>query len=83
MSGSTLQRRLAAEGTSFQALKDELRRDMAIVRLATGTLPVTDLALELGFRDSAVFQRAFKSWTGCTPRPISAPIIIANASRID
>lgn len=73
MSSSTLQRRLAAEGTSFQALKDELRRDMAIVRLATGTVPVTDLALELGFSDSAVFQRAFKSWTGCTPGQYRRP----------
>lgn len=67
MSTATLQRRLAAEGTSFQALKDELRRDIAIVRLNTSTVPLAGLAQELGFTDSAAFQRAFKSWTGSAP----------------
>ena len=67
MAASTLQRRLAADGTSFQALKDELRRDLAIVRLHTGTLPLAALADELGFADSAAFQRAFKNWTGSAP----------------
>lgn len=67
MSASTLQRHLTAEGTSFQALKDELRRDMAIVRLSTSTVPLAALAQELGFADSAAFQRAFKGWTGSPP----------------
>lgn len=67
MSTATLQRRLAAEGTSFQSLKDELRRDLSIVRLNTSTIPLTQLALDLGFSDSAAFQRAFKSWTGSAP----------------
>jgi AraC-like DNA-binding protein len=63
----TLQRNLAGEGTSFQALKDELRRDMAIVRLNTSAIPLATLATELGFADSAAFQRAFKGWTGSAP----------------
>lgn len=67
MSPSTLQRRLALEGTSFQSVKDELRRDMAIVRLNTSAVPLAALAYELGFGDSAAFQRAFKSWTGSPP----------------
>ncbi len=67
MSPSTLQRRLAREGTSFQTLKDELRRDMAIVRLYTSTVPLAALADELGFADSAAFRRAFKGWTGSSP----------------
>lgn len=67
MSTSTLQRRLASEGTSFQSLKDELRRDMAIVRLNTSTVPLATLADELGFADSTAFQRAFKCWTGSAP----------------
>jgi AraC-like DNA-binding protein len=67
MAPSTLQRRLAADGTSFQALKDRLRRDLAIVRLNTSTVPLAALADELGFADSAAFQRAFKSWTGSAP----------------
>ena len=67
MAASTLQRRLASEGTSFQALKDELRRDTAIVRLNTSAVPLAALASELGFADSAAFQRAFKGWTGSAP----------------
>jgi len=67
MAPSTLQRRLAADGTSFQALKDALRRDLAIVRLNTTSVPLTALAYDLGFADSAAFQRAFKSWTGSAP----------------
>jgi len=67
MSTATLQRRLAQEGTAFQQLKDELRRDLAISRLNTSTVPVNALAIELGFADSAAFQRAFKHWTGSAP----------------
>lgn len=67
MSTATLQRRLALEGTSFQALKDELRRDIAIVRLNTSSVPLAQLAQELGFTDSPAFQRAFKKWTGSSP----------------
>lgn len=67
ISTSTLQRRLANEGTSFQSLKDALRRDVAIVRLNTSAVPLATLAYELGFADSAAFQRAFKGWTGSAP----------------
>lgn len=61
---STLQRHLAQEGTSFQALKDKLRRDLAITLLSTTDKPLSAIAIELGFSDSATFQRAFKGWTG-------------------
>lgn len=67
VSSATLQRHLAAEGTTFQALKDALRRDIAIVRLNTSTVTLPALAAELGFSDSASFQRAFKGWTGSAP----------------
>lgn len=67
MSAPTLQRQLADAGTSFRAIKDELRRDVAIVRLATGHDSFAELAAELGFSDSATFQRAFKGWTGSPP----------------
>lgn len=67
MAASTLQRRLAMDGTSFQSLKDELRRDLAIVRLHTSTVSLAALADELGFADSTAFQRAFKKWTGSAP----------------
>lgn len=67
MAAPTLQRQLAAIGTSFQALKDELRRDIAIVRLTVSDDTFADIAQELGFADSPAFQRAFKGWTGSPP----------------
>lgn len=67
MAASTLQRRLASEGTSFRAIKDSLRRDAAIARLYGSRVPLGVLAEELGFADSAAFQRAFKTWTGVAP----------------
>ena len=67
MSVSTLQRHLAAEGTTYQALKDDLRRDLAIARLTRSQVTMNALAAELGFSDSAAFQRAFKCWTGSPP----------------
>jgi len=67
MSISTLQRRLAAEGITFQTLKDQIRKDLAIERLNTGTLPIAELAAQLGFADTTAFNRAFKAWTGTTP----------------
>lgn len=67
LSPSALQRRLSAEGTSFQALKDQLRREVAIYRLHTSDVPLGKLAAELGFSDTAAFQRAFKGWTGLPP----------------
>jgi len=63
----TLNRRFAEEGTHFQALKDGLRRDIAIHRLTHSNLPVAALAFELGFADAPGFSRAFKQWTGSSP----------------
>jgi AraC-like DNA-binding protein len=67
MSQATLQRRLAFEGTAFQTLKDELRRDLAIARLSTSNVSMAQIAQELGFADNAAFQRAFKRWVGSAP----------------
>lgn len=67
MSAATLQRHLAAESTSFQALKDQLRREVAIYRLNTSDVSLARLASELGFADASAFQHAFKAWTGCPP----------------
>lgn len=68
VSPSTLQRRLAAEGTSFRSVRDALRRDVAVSLLESG--PASSLAAlseELGFADGPAFQRAFKAWTGRAP----------------
>jgi len=67
MSSSTLQRRLATEGKTFQGIKDDLRRDIAIMQLNTTDVSLSDLANELGFGEDTAFQRAFRNWTGSSP----------------
>lgn len=63
----TLSRRLRYEETRFQAIKDELRRDLAIERLTKTDTPIARIGAELGFNDPTAFHRAFKAWTGSTP----------------
>ena len=63
----TLSRRLGEEGTSFQAIKDELRRDVAIQRLTKTRMPVALIGNQIGFDDPTTFHRAFKKWTGSAP----------------
>ena len=67
MASPTLRRHLSQEGTSFQQLKDELRRDAAIALLARPELSLLDIGLRLGFSEASTFHRAFKTWTGVTP----------------
>jgi AraC-like DNA-binding protein len=66
-SGSTLRRHLIDEGQSYQLIKDDLRRDLAISQLSHSDKSVLDIALDLGFAEASAFHRAFKKWTGARP----------------
>lgn len=68
MSSRTLDRVLGAEGTSFRKLYDELRRQRAARALANDGVSISEVAFVLGFVDLGSFYRAFKRWTGQTPR---------------
>ncbi len=63
----TLRRRLAAAGTSYQTLLDEVRIALAARLLATGSLTVTEVAHRLGYAESASFIHAHRRWHGTTP----------------
>lgn len=63
----TLRRALAAEGTTFEAVRDRVRVAMARELLALTPLPVGDVALTLDFATPSAFVRAFRRWTGRTP----------------
>jgi AraC-like DNA-binding protein len=62
-----LQRQLQTEGTSYQQLLDETRKELALRHLSNFD-PVHDVAFLLGFSEPSAFHRAFKRWTGKTPR---------------
>ncbi len=64
----TLGRRLQEAGTTFQALLDEARADVARQLLHDTRAPVARISTSLGYRDPTVFTRAFRRWTGVTPR---------------
>ena len=67
LSPRTLHRRLADEGASFRAIKDTLRRDLALARLAKPGGSVARVAAELGYSEPSAFFRAFQGWTGEAP----------------
>jgi AraC-like DNA-binding protein len=68
MSERTLQRRLETEGTSFQRLLDDTRRELAQQYLSQTDLSVADAAYLLGFAAQSTFFRASKRWFGTSPR---------------
>jgi AraC-like DNA-binding protein len=67
MTPATLRRRLHEEGTFYQSIKDQLRRDLAIGYLSHSKRSAMDIGLELGFSERSAFHRAFKKWTGASP----------------
>lgn len=67
VSSRTLHRQLKDEGTSLQALKDEVRREQALQQLQRTAKPIKQVALAVGFRNEKSFSRAFRGWTGESP----------------
>ena len=67
LSPRTLHRRLREEGSSFRAVKDELRRERALARLEKSRASIAEIAAELGYSEPSAFFRAFQGWTGEAP----------------
>lgn len=67
VSPATLRRNLAAEGTSWQRVVDELRRDLAIELLGDRHRSIEQVAASLGYGDARSLHRAFRKWTGMAP----------------
>ncbi len=67
VSPQTLRRRLKDENTSFQEIKDHMRRDTAIYFLCRHDFTINEIAFKVGFTEPSTFHRAFKKWTGLTP----------------
>ena len=64
----SLQRQLAAAGTTYSEVLEGVRRDIAIELVRDTELRMGDITKELGYSDPAHFTRAFRRWTGCSPR---------------
>jgi AraC-like DNA-binding protein len=64
----TLQRELSRRGTSHKDLLDSVRRERAQALLAEGTMTVAEVAARLAYSEPSAFFRAFRRWTGASPR---------------
>jgi AraC-like DNA-binding protein len=66
----TLQRRLKAEDTSFETLRDQARRDWARALLSQRNVPFSHIAEVLGYAEASAFTRASQRWFGASPREV-------------
>jgi AraC-like DNA-binding protein len=79
----TLHRSLAAEGTSYRRLLDQLRLDIAKRHLMDDRVSVAEVAFLVGFSELSAFHRAFRRWTGRTPVAFRAEARIRPHRRSD
>lgn len=66
----TLQRRLKAEDTSFEDIRDDVRRELAQNYLAQRGIPLAHIAEMLGYAEPSAFTRASQRWFGQAPREV-------------
>lgn len=67
LSPRSLRRKLDREGTSFRTLVEDERRQLALQFLTNSDMKLDELAIHLGYTDTASFTRAFRRWMGCSP----------------
>ena len=70
VSRQTVYRQLKAEGVTFETVLDELRHKLAVHYLSGQKTSVNETAYLVGFSEPAAFSRAFKRWTGTSPRSL-------------
>jgi len=63
----TLQRKLQEEGTTFQDVADEVRKELALQYVQSGEYDLSEVTYLTGFSSTSSFTRAYKAWTGRTP----------------
>lgn len=77
----TLQRRLRDKDTSFEQIKDGVRKEMAESLLGQPGVPLTQIAYVLCFADSSTFSRSARRWFGMSPSAYRVQLVAAPASR--
>lgn len=83
VSRATVYRRLKTEGVTFETVLDELRHKLALHYLSGQKASVNDIAYLIGFSDSTALSRAFKRWTGYSPRSMRGKIAGGNSKLYD
>lgn len=68
MSPSALQQKLAERHSSFQDLLGQIRQSLALAYMEQDQVSITEMSFLLGFADTSSFTRAFRRWTGKSPR---------------
>jgi AraC-like DNA-binding protein len=68
MSPSALQQKLAQLDSSFQDLLNQVRQSLALAYMEQPRVSITEMSFLLGFSDTSSFTRAFRRWTGKSPR---------------
>jgi len=76
MTSRTLRNRLRAQGTSFQAILDDLRHRLAVDYLSKSEFALADICGLIGFNDVSNFRRAFKRWTGTSPSEFRSASVV-------
>lgn len=67
MTVRTFQRRLRENALTYSEIVSEVRRAEGSRLLVESKMPITNIALQLGYSDHAHFTRAFRAWTGVSP----------------
>ncbi len=70
----TLQRRLDQEGTSFEQIKEQIRKERIRYYLADTQIPLSQIASAVGYAEQAVLTRVCKRWFNKSPRQLRAAL---------
>lgn len=76
----TLQRRLRIEGKSFEIIKDEVRREVALHYLQQTDLPLSRVAEKLGYAEASVLSRSCFRWFSVSPLKLRREVLAASAA---
>lgn len=71
---AVLHREFSSNNVSFKSLVEDVRRDLALSYMKQRQLPLSEVALLLGYSELSAFSRAFRRWTGRSPRAVRAAI---------
>ena len=80
VSKRTLARRLEAEGSGYRQIREQFLHELARGYLQESNQTVDTVAASLGYHDAAAFRKAFKRWSGMTPREFRTAATAAQAS---